>query len=133
VHASESDYNLEVHLRTLSTNVPHPKALVSVFSPAFLDTDLIPPIMIVRVEISGNMLALLYVDRSGSCKALEIWNWVEFPHHSVRSLHLFFNPVNSLKESPISARSETADKWRNSFLFGTILFSYQGTMVSWRS
>jgi hypothetical protein len=35
------------------------------------------------------MLALLYADISEACKDLEIWNWVEFPHHSVRSLPLF--------------------------------------------
>ena len=89
VHAGSPDYRFDVHLRTLSTNEPHPKALVPILTSAFRDTDLIPPIMIMRVEISGNMLALLYVDMFESCKVLEIWNWAEFPHHSVRSLLLF--------------------------------------------
>jgi hypothetical protein len=87
VYASE--YIVDVHLRTLSTNEPHPKALIPVLSPSFHDTDLIFPVIIKQVEISGNMLALLYTDISQSGKNLEIWNWVEFPHHSVRSLLLF--------------------------------------------
>jgi hypothetical protein len=103
LHAGRADYRFDVHLRTLSTNEQHPKALVPVLSPAFLDTDLIPPIMIMRVEISGNMLALLYVDMSESFKAFEIWNWAEFPHHSVRSIHLFFQSSGFTKRvKPIS-------------------------------
>ena len=51
------------------------------------------------------MLALLYEGGSGACTNLEIWNWVELPHKSVRFL-LLFNRVDSPKElnnlSPIS-------------------------------
>src|SRR6202035_3372420 len=84
---------LDVHLRTLSTNEPHPKALIPVLPHACRDTGLIPWIEAGQTEISGNMLALLCADIAHDYKYLEIWNWVEFPHQSVRSLHLFQSGV----------------------------------------
>jgi hypothetical protein len=95
-HAGRSDYRFDVHLRTLSTNEPHPKALLPILSTASFDSEL----DVMRMEISGNTLGLLYEDWSGdySNNSLEIWNWVEFPHKSVRFL-LLLNPVDSLKES----------------------------------
>jgi hypothetical protein len=90
VHAGRPNYLFDVHLRTLSTNEPHPKALIPILSTALFDTEL----ELMRMEIAGNMLALLY---EGACNALEIWNWVEFPHKLVRFL-LLFNPVDSLSE-----------------------------------
>jgi hypothetical protein len=91
VHAGRPHNFFNVHLRTLSTNEPHPKALIPILSTASCDTEL----DLMRMEIAGNMLALLY---EGAYNALEIWNWVEFPHKSVRFL-LLFDPVDSLKES----------------------------------
>jgi hypothetical protein len=95
VHAGRP-HRLDIHLRTLSTNEPHPKALVPILSAPVLNIE--------QRDISGNMLALLYDDIE-ACRTLEIWNWVEFPHKSVRSM-LLFNSVDSLKEfnnlSPIS-------------------------------
>jgi hypothetical protein len=93
VHAGSPDYRFEVHLRTLSTNEPHPKALIPISPVALVDAQL----LIARMEISGNMLVLLYQELSGVCKELEIWNWVEIPHKTVCFL-LFFNPVDSLSE-----------------------------------
>ena len=89
-HAGRPDCLVDIHLRTLSTNEPHPKAPIPILSAVVFE--------FMQMEISGNMLALLYEDMSGVCRNLEIWNWVEFPHKSVRSL-LLFNPMDSLKGS----------------------------------
>jgi hypothetical protein len=96
IRTLRSDYLFDVHLRTLSTNEPHPKA-PALFLPAF--SLVIRPnaaIRIVQVQISGNMLALLYTDRA--FRALEILNWLEFPCNSVRPMLLLksMKPPNIL-------------------------------------
>jgi len=99
IRTLRSDHLFDMHLRTLSTNEPHPKAPV-ISLPAF--SLVIRPnaaITIVQAQISGNMLALLYTDRA--FRALEILNWLEFPCNSVRLMLLLksMKPLNILTVS----------------------------------
>jgi hypothetical protein len=100
VHAGRPDYRLEVHLRTLSTNEPHPKALIPILSTALFDTEL----YIMQKEISGTTLGLLSENSPETCTVLEIWNWVESPHKSVRFLPLFNSGFTKMSNNlpPIS-------------------------------
>ncbi|CAA7268241.1 unnamed protein product [Cyclocybe aegerita] len=69
----------ELHLRSLKTNRPHPKAPVSVLPCLSQPTSQPQPsdvVAAVRVQVSGNLVALLIkevLDNSGA--HLEIWNW----------------------------------------------------------
>jgi hypothetical protein len=84
--ALRSDVIFYVHLRTLSTNEPHPKApnsRISAFYRSGPELDMPSKIM-----VSENMLALLCKDVNSTRAALEIWNWVQFPGNAVRSFFL---------------------------------------------
>lgn len=82
-----SKYVYELHLRTISTNSPHPKAPLTVL-PCLRKPDLNPPqaeiIAAVRVQVAGNVVALLIKEVLDSAGAhLEIWNWENSPQYSV--------------------------------------------------
>jgi hypothetical protein len=99
--ALRSDTVFYIHLRTLPTNEPHPKAPSSRISACFrsgLELD-VPS----NIVVSGNMLALLCKNMNRTQAALEIWSWVKFPGNTVRSLFLrnfvqyesdYFSPVS---------------------------------------
>jgi len=84
--ALRSDVIFYVHLRTLSTNEPHPKApssRISACSRSGPELD-----VLCNIVVSENMLALLCKDVNRTQTALEIWNWVKFPGNAVCSLFL---------------------------------------------
>jgi hypothetical protein len=90
-----SDYVFEVHLRSLSTNEPHPKApiqkILTILRRKEMNTLYHHQTM--RIQILGHMLALFCktLDRGGR---IEIWNWHEFPCYTVRS-SLLPSPLKS--------------------------------------
>ncbi|PPQ81936.1 hypothetical protein CVT25_013784 [Psilocybe cyanescens] len=82
----ESKYLYELHLRSIKTNQPHPKAPVSVLSclrKPSTHTQTSDVIAAVRVQVAGNLLALLIKESfEGDSAHLEIWNWESNPHFS---------------------------------------------------
>ncbi|KAH9478417.1 hypothetical protein JR316_0008872 [Psilocybe cubensis] len=83
---SESKYLYELHLRSIKTNQPHPKAPVSVLSclrKPSTHTQTSDVIAAVRVQVAGNLLALLIKESfEGDSAHLEIWDWESNPHYS---------------------------------------------------
>ncbi|GLB42377.1 hypothetical protein LshimejAT787_1103920 [Lyophyllum shimeji] len=83
-----SKYVYDVHLRTLSTNEPHPRAPLSslpcLLKPAhtLLTTE---HIAAVRVQVSGDLVALLVKEiHDGIGAHLEIWDWINNPQASCK-------------------------------------------------
>lgn len=82
-----SGYVYELHLRSLSTNEPHPKAPLPVL-PCLLKPShthqASEHIAAVRVQVSGDLVALLVKEVHDSIGAhLEIWDWINDPQQSV--------------------------------------------------
>ncbi|KDR79991.1 hypothetical protein GALMADRAFT_62654 [Galerina marginata CBS 339.88] len=83
---SESRYIYELHLRSIKTNQPHPKAPVSALPclrkpTVHLQTSDI--VAAVRVQVAGNLVALLIKEAvEGTSAHLEIWNWETSPQFS---------------------------------------------------
>jgi hypothetical protein len=82
-----SKFVYELHLRSIRTNQPHPRAPVSILpcllkpSTHALSSDVVAA---VRVQVSGNLVALLIKEVLESTGAhLEIWNWENSPQFSV--------------------------------------------------
>ncbi|KAF9051850.1 hypothetical protein BJ165DRAFT_921017 [Panaeolus papilionaceus] len=84
---ADSKYVYELHLRSIKTNQPHPKASLSVL-PCLPRPTAHPHtpevIAAVRVQVSGDLVALLIKEVLDSAGAhLEIWNWEQNSHNSV--------------------------------------------------
>ncbi|KAF8155720.1 hypothetical protein B0H34DRAFT_783484 [Crassisporium funariophilum] len=82
----DSKFVYELHLRSIRTNQPHTKAPVSVL-PCLLKPAAHPApseiIAAVRVQVAGNMVALLIKEVLDSAGAhLQIWNWENNPRYS---------------------------------------------------
>lgn len=84
--SSKSIYDL--HLRTISTNEPHPKAPLPILSCLDRHPTIPPPpepFAAVRVQVSGDLVGLLIKEAPDPVGAhLEIWNWENDPYFSVR-------------------------------------------------
>ncbi|KAG5634221.1 hypothetical protein H0H81_002829, partial [Sphagnurus paluster] len=84
----DSGYVYELHLRSLSTNEPHPKAPLSIL-PCLLKAsqsqNASEHIAAVRVQVSGDLVALLVKEVHDSIGAhLEIWDWINNPQVSCK-------------------------------------------------
>jgi hypothetical protein len=95
-YVHRSKYVYELHLRTLSTNEPHPKAPVAALGSVAKTVGADEPLTVtgasVRVQVAGHLVALLVkevLDTSGA--HLEIWNWHSGPQHSVGILSFSTN------------------------------------------
>ncbi|KJA25538.1 hypothetical protein HYPSUDRAFT_37528 [Hypholoma sublateritium FD-334 SS-4] len=82
----ESTFVYKLHLRSIKTNEPHRRAPLHVLpcwpKPAagLLASELVS---VVRVQVSGNLVALLIKEMHGGGGAhLEIWNWNTHPQYS---------------------------------------------------
>lgn len=82
LHNDSSDYNYELHFRSLTTNLPHPRA-AKPFVPAIPGRG---ESMIGRVQVAGSLVALLAGHDEDGC--LEIWDW-EVARSPVRALIVF--------------------------------------------
>ncbi|KAF8069174.1 hypothetical protein FPV67DRAFT_1625361 [Lyophyllum atratum] len=83
-----SKYVYELHLRSLSTNEPHPKAtlptLPCLLKPSHADESS-DHIAAVRVQVSGDLVALLVKEVHEDIGAhLEIWDWIHNPQTSCK-------------------------------------------------
>ena len=84
---NRSKYVYELHIRSITTNLPHPKSPLSVL-PCLVKPSASPPpsevIAAVRVQVAGDLVALLIKEVLDSAGAhLEIWNWEHSPQFSV--------------------------------------------------
>ncbi|TFK38165.1 hypothetical protein BDQ12DRAFT_651921 [Crucibulum laeve] len=82
----DSKFVYELHLRSISTNRPHPKAPMSIL-PCLPKPNTHPPpteiIAAVRVQVAGDLVALLIKEVLDSAGAhLQIWNWEHAPQYS---------------------------------------------------
>ncbi|KAF5378835.1 hypothetical protein D9615_006966 [Tricholomella constricta] len=81
-----SKYVYDLHLRSLSTNEPHPKAQLSVLSCLWKTShtnQASDHVAAVRVQVSGDLVALLVKEVHDSVGAhLEIWDWMNNPQVS---------------------------------------------------
>ena len=81
----------ELHLRSIKTNQPHPKAPVTILH--CLASTAVQPlpsdiVAAVRVQVFGDLVALLIKEVFESTGAhLEIWNWESGSSYSVSFLH----------------------------------------------
>ncbi len=94
-----SSFVYQLHLRSIKTNQPHRRASLHVLpccpKPAAgpLSLEIIAS---VRVQVSGNLVALLIKEiHGGSGAHLEIWNWHTHPQYSVRYDMSIFTPHSS--------------------------------------
>lgn len=83
-----SDHVYEIHLRTLSTNAPHPKAAIpiraSVEKPT-LNGGNAEQSGAVRIQVSGDLIGFLVKEALEHINGhLQIWNWETGPNSSVR-------------------------------------------------
>jgi len=90
----------------LSTNEPHPKApmptLFSISKGLPQDVDIIHAGTSVRVQIAGNLIALLCKEILDDIGAhVEIWNWRVNPRNKVRILRQMYHDDNQLTASGI--------------------------------
>jgi len=80
----------QLHLRTLSTNEPHPRASSAVLDsfPRTAESIILAEHTGgVRVQVSGDLIALLIKEiLDGVSGHLDIWNWNSDPHFSVRTV-----------------------------------------------
>lgn len=80
----------ELHLRTLSTNEPHPHAHYSripCLPGSYQDIALSDLSPAVTIQVIGDLVAVLFKDLVLDLGArLEIWNWKLGPKHSVSQL-----------------------------------------------
>ncbi|TFK73531.1 hypothetical protein BDN72DRAFT_834674 [Pluteus cervinus] len=88
----QSKYVYELHLRSLSTNEPHPRAPSPVLA-CLLRADLpLPSIDVlaaIRVQVSGSLIAFLVKEDHGDRGAhMEIWNWENSPQNSCQMARL---------------------------------------------
>ena len=84
-----SKYLYNLHLRTISTNEPHPKAPLPILSCLERHPTVPPPpelFAAVRVQVSGALVGLLIKEAPDPVGAhLEIWNWENDPDFPVRN------------------------------------------------
>lgn len=82
-----SKYIYNLHLRTISTNEPHPKAPLPILSCLERHPTIPPPpelFAAVRVQVSGDLVGLLIKEAPDPVGAhLEIWNWENDPYYPV--------------------------------------------------
>ncbi|KAF8802264.1 hypothetical protein BYT27DRAFT_7244898 [Phlegmacium glaucopus] len=83
---AEEGYVYELHLRSIKTNQPHPKAPLPML-PCLFQQETVPPTLevmaAIRVQVAGNMVALLIKEIHETTGAhLEIWNWENSPQFS---------------------------------------------------
>jgi len=88
---TSSTFVYELHLRTLSTNEPHPKAPLPILPCFPKSTENNPhPTEVggaVRVQVAGDLVALLIKEvLDGVGAHLEIWDWENSPQFSVRTI-----------------------------------------------
>lgn len=88
----ESKFVYELHIRSITTNLPHPKSPLSVL-PCLVKPSAPPPpsevIAAVRVQVAGDLVALLIKEVLDSAGAhLEIWNWEHSPQFSCKMSRL---------------------------------------------
>ncbi|TFK22468.1 hypothetical protein FA15DRAFT_622483 [Coprinopsis marcescibilis] len=84
----DSPYFYDLHVRSIKTNQPHPKAPRSIFPCLLKPSNHPQPVEVVtavRVQVCGDLVALLIkevFDNSGGY--LEIWNWEHGPSNSCK-------------------------------------------------
>lgn len=90
-----SKYLYNLHLRTISTNEPHPKAPLPILSCLERHPTIPPPpelFAAVRVQVSGDLVGLLIKEAPDPVGAhLEIWNWENDPYYPA-SISFSFSP-----------------------------------------
>ncbi|KAF8879650.1 hypothetical protein CPB84DRAFT_1817387 [Gymnopilus junonius] len=83
---ADSRYIYELHLRSIKTNQPHPKAPIPILSCLRKPTVHLQSsevVAAVRVQVAGHLLALLIKEAvEGTTAHLEIWNWESSPQFS---------------------------------------------------
>ncbi|KAF9450622.1 hypothetical protein P691DRAFT_454949 [Macrolepiota fuliginosa MF-IS2] len=82
----DSKYIYNLHLRTISTNEPHPNAPAPILSCLERHPSFPPPpelFAAVRVQVSGDLVGLLIKEAPDPVGAhLEIWNWENDPYYT---------------------------------------------------
>lgn len=89
--SSSSKYIYELHLRTLSTNEPHPEALcprIPCISGSHQNMQLSDLNPVVTIQVIGDLVAVLFKELIVDLGALlSIWSWKLGPKYSVNSPH----------------------------------------------